>query len=169
MEVAVWLLKWVAGPIAGIVVTLLLSEPLKERLAPLVLRLGSKKEEGVTGRWLATFGHGIPEVEYLEVIEISLLFGLVVGRIVPHRLNQGAAKRVAESRPVRVKGTITNNRHFTGTWLHPERRSHHRGAFDLIIRQNNVHMQGMWLGYSETNNVIQTGRWEWRRLPETEQ
>ena len=44
MEFALFLLKWVIGPIVGVVVTLLVSEPLKYRLAPLVTRLGSKKQ-----------------------------------------------------------------------------------------------------------------------------
>ena len=165
MEALLWGLKWILGPVVGVVVTLLAREPLKERLAPLVLLLGSKKEDGITGVWVATFWHGTPETEYVEVIEVSLLLGQYVGRIVPHTLNQGAAKRVASGRPVRVRGSVVNNRHFRGEWLHPERRSHHRGTFDLIVRQNNVHMQGMWLGYSESQNVIQAGRWEWKRLP----
>ena len=164
MEVIAWLLKWVVGPVVAIVITLLLSDPLKERLAPLVLRLGSKKDEGVTGTWVATFYHGQPEVAYVEVIEVSTLLGYVIGRIVPHPLNQGLAKTTERAKPLRVKGTIKDNRFFAGVWLHPGRLSHHRGAFSLIIRQNNIDMRGMWLGYSESKNVIETGRWEWRRL-----
>jgi hypothetical protein len=164
MEILPWLFKWIAGPIAGIIVTLLFSEPLRERLAPVVLKLGSKKDEGVAGRWVATFYYGQPEVTYVEVIEVSTLLGYVVGRIIPHPLNQGAAKRTERTKPLRVKGTVKDNRFFTGVWLHPERLSHHRGAFDLIIRQTNVNMEGMWLGYSESKNVVETGRWEWRRV-----
>lgn len=164
MEFALFVLKWVVGPIVGVVVTLLVSEPLKDRLAPLVARLGSKKEEGVSGLWKASFYYGHPEATHIQVIEISTLFGSVVGRIVPHDLNEGAAKRSESSRPLRVRGSIKDNRFFTGTWFHPERRSHHHGAFDLIIRQNNLRMEGMWLGYSETKNVIETGRWVWERI-----
>ncbi|OWQ91860.1 hypothetical protein CDN99_05670 [Roseateles aquatilis] len=164
MEVIVWIVKWAVGPVVAAIVTIVVREPLKERLAPLVLRFGSKKEDGIAGLWETRFWHGVPETEYVEVIEVSLLLGSYVGRIVPHPLNQGAAKRVADQRPIRVRGSVLNNRHFRGEWLHPERRSHYRGAFDLIIRQNNDRLQGMWLGYSESQNVIQAGRWEWRRL-----
>lgn len=164
VELTLFFLKWVVGPIVAVVVTLLVSDPLKERLAPWVTRLGSKKEEGVSGLWKASFYYGEPEVAHIQVIEISTLFGSVVGRIVPHNLNEGAAKRAQSTRPLRVTGTVKDNRFFTGTWFHPERRSHHHGAFDLIIRQNNLHMEGMWLGYSETKNVIETGRWIWERL-----
>jgi hypothetical protein len=164
VEAFLWGMKWVVGPLVGIVVTLLFQEPLKEKLAPVVLRFGYKRDDGITGLWKATFWHGNPEAEYVEVIEVSHLLGSFVGRIVPHELNQGSAKRVAHLRPIRVRGTVTHNRHFRGEWLHPERRSHHRGTFDLIIRQNNLHLQGMWLGYSESMNVVQAGRWEWKRL-----
>jgi hypothetical protein len=164
MEIALFVVKWVLGPVLGVVVTLLVSEPLKERLAPLVSQLGSKKEEGVTGLWKASFFYGDPAVQHVQVIEISTLFGSVVGRIIPHELNEGAAKRVQETRPLRVRGTIKDNRFFTGVWFHPERRSHHHGAFDLVVRQNNLQMEGMWLGYSETKNVIETGRWVWERI-----
>ena len=164
MEIIIWLFKWVAGPLAAIVVTLLFTDPIKERFAPMILRLGNKKDEGVTGLWTATFFYGYPEVAFVEVVEVSSLFGQIVGRIVPHRSNGGAAKRVELSRPLRIKGHVTKNRYFSGTWLHPERVSHHRGTFDLIIRQTNSEMEGMWLGYSESKNLIETGRWVWKRI-----
>lgn len=164
MELLLFLLKFVFGPIVAVVITLLVSEPLKDRLAPLVTRLGSKKEEGVTGLWKATFYYGSPEVKFVQAIEISTLFGSVVGRIVPHRLNEDSAKRTESDRPLRVRGTVKDNRFFTGIWFHPERRSHHHGAFDLLIRQSNAQMEGVWLGYSESKNVIESGRWVWERI-----
>ena len=164
MELALWILKFVIGPIVAVIVTLLITDPLKTRLAPLVLRFGSKKQVGVGGRWVATFYFGENETPFVEVIEMSKLLGFVVGRIVPHKLNVGNAKAIQHAKPIRVRGTIKDNRFFTGIWLHPERHSHHHGAFDLVIRQSNVLMEGMWLGYSESRNRVVVGRWEWRRL-----
>lgn len=166
MEIVFWILKWVFGPVVAIIVTLIVSEPLKERLSPLVTRLGSKKEEGITGKWIATFYYGPKELSYAEVIEVSHLFGSVVGRIIPHPLNHPDAKILAPEKPLRVRGSIKDNRFFTGVWLHPSRRSHHHGAFDLIINQDNEHMTGVWLGYSESKNIVESGRWEWKRLSE---
>jgi hypothetical protein len=164
MEWALQFLKWIIGPIVGVLVTLLVSEPLKERLAPLVMRLGSKRQVGVSGLWKATFYYGDAETSHVQVIEISALLGLIIGRIVPHELNEGAAKRAEDGRPLRVRGAVKDNRFYTGTWLHPEKRSHHQGAFDLIIRRDNMRMEGMWLGYSETKNIVETGRWIWERI-----
>lgn len=164
MDTVIWLLKAVAAPIIAVVITLIISEPLKERLAPIVMRLGSKRNVGVSGTWVATFFYGPDNVPYVEVIELSHLFGAVVGRIIPSDLNHPEAHRMEVMRPLRVRGTVTDNRFFTGTWLHPGRRSHHHGAFDLIVAQNNEDMDGSWLGYSESKNIIESGRWSWKRL-----
>jgi hypothetical protein len=99
MEPMLFLLKSVLAPIIGVVVTLIVSEPIKNRLAPLVSRFGSKKEEGVSGLWKATFYYGKPEKPYVQVIEISTLFGSIVGRIIPHELNEDAAKRTEKNAP----------------------------------------------------------------------
>src|SRR5471030_2579314 len=99
MDTFVWILKAVAAPIIAVVITLIVSEPLKERLAPLVTRLGSKKNVGISGRWVATFFYGADDVPYVEVIELSHLFGAVVGRIVPSDLNHNEVRRVEVMRP----------------------------------------------------------------------
>lgn len=36
----------------------------------------------------------------------------------------------------------------------------------MILRQDNEHMEGIWLGYSESGNIIESGRWEWKRIDE---
>jgi hypothetical protein len=58
VDVLVFLLKYVGGPLLGIIVTLSFMDAIKERLAPLIARFGSKKEEGIQGEWLATFEFG---------------------------------------------------------------------------------------------------------------
>jgi hypothetical protein len=59
---------------------------------------------------------------------------------------------------------VKDNRLFTGIWFHPEQRSHYHGAFNLIVRQDNDNIDGIWLGYSESKNIIETGRWIWERI-----
>lgn len=167
MAIALWMITVIVGAIAGVIVTLAIGEPLKEWLAPFVARLGSKKSLGVRGRWEATFYYGPTEEKYVEIIEVSDLFGVIVGRIVPHASNHAAVRKVEMYRPLRVRGAVKDNRFFTGVWLHPNRRSHHHGAFDLIVKTDNEHMEGYWLGYSESKNVIESGRWSWKRLDES--
>jgi hypothetical protein len=164
MDVLLWLARWVLGPILALVVTLLLSEPLKNRLAPLVAKLGSKREVGVTGQWKATFTYGPSDETFVEAIEISSLFGVFVGRVIPHADTYPELKRNEKSKPLRLRGEVKDNRYFTGVWFHPLRRSHFHGAFELLIHQNGEQMNGMWLGYSERKNTIESGDWTWERL-----
>jgi hypothetical protein len=151
-------------PVVAIVVGLLAAGPITNRLAPTLAKLGSKREEGVGGRWRAVFYYGKQEEEFVEIIEISSVLGMMIGRVIPHGENNPIAKSVEQRRPVRVQGSMKDNTFFTGTWFHPSRRSHHVGAFQLILRRSNTRMEGMWLGYSETKNEVESGRWVWSRL-----
>lgn len=163
MGVILWLAKWVFGPVIALTVTLVLSEPLKNWLAPLISKMGSKKEDGISGTWTATFFYGPDEKEYVERLELSTFLGQIVGHIVPYENNHSAVKAVEEKRPLRLRGSIKDNRFFTGVWFHPNRESHHHGAFKLLIDTNNKKIRGMWLGYSERMNIIESGKWNWRR------
>jgi hypothetical protein len=162
-EIVLWILKFVIGPVVALVITLTLSDTLKIWLAPLVTKFGSKRDWGVTGRWLATFNWGSNNHAYVECIEVSILFGVVVGRVVPHADNYPTLKSVEHEHPLRLRGTIVDNRYFTGTWFHPLKRSHYHGAFELIVDQDGQSMRGMWLGYSESKNEIEGGEWQWVR------
>lgn len=167
MEVLLFVLKWVAGPLVSIAVTLLFSDKLKEVLAPIVLALGSKKKEGVTGKWLATFYYGEERIPYPEVIEISTLLGSSVGRIIEHRGNHPRIAEAVKSKPLRLRGNVEDHRFFTGLWFHPVKTSHYHGAFELIVHQDGQTMSGLWIGYSESKNGIETGEWRWERLHNT--
>ena len=164
MAFLLWFLKWSVGPVISIIVTLVFSEPLKNRLAPLIARVGSKKDTGFTGTWLATFSYGPSAEAYQEAIQLSTFLGQVVGRIIPHEQNHERLRDVEESAPLRLRGTIKDNRYFTGVWFHPLRRSHYHGAFELLIDQSGEQMRGMWVGYSESKNSIEHGEWTWERI-----
>lgn len=157
--------KWIIGPIISVIVTLLVSEPIKNWLAPFVSKFGVRKDDGINGRWQATFFYGPDKKEYREAIEVSTLLGVIVGRIFPHSENYDGLKTVEAQKPVRLRGTVKDNRYFTGVWFHPKRRSHYHGAFHLLIDTHNERMNGSWLGYSESKNVIESGEWRWSRLP----
>jgi hypothetical protein len=97
------------------------------------------------------------------VLEISSLLGALVGRVVPDTRNYPALHAVDKTRPLRLRGTVKDNRYFTGIWFHSVRHSHHHGAFELLLNVDGEAMTGLWLGYSERKNMIETGRWDWKR------
>lgn len=156
---------------AGLVITLTLKEPISNRLAPIITMFGSKKEHTIQGKWVATFHFGPDRDPYVEVIEISSLLGMFVGRIVPDPLNYEVAAKASKDLPIRVHGVVKDNRFFTGQWLHPSRRNHAQGAFQLLILTGNdeIEMKGRWVGYSETSNRIEAEDWVWKRVEETKE
>ena len=160
MELFLFVLKFIIGPVTAVVITLLVREPLKTSLAPLISRFGSKKQEGIIGKWEATFYYGPDEIPYIEGIQISMLFGHYVGHIIPYSKNHEALKKIENSKTLRLRGEIKDNRFFTGIWFHPNRRNHHQGAYEMIIKTNHKEINGIWLGYSERENFIESGRWE---------
>lgn len=166
VEAVFWILKFVIGPVVAIIVTLMVSEPLKTRLAPIVARIGSKKEGSITGKWLATYHFDTEETPRIETIEVSKLLGNYVGHIIPHKRNHNDLKKIENTKCLRLRGEVKDNRFFTGIWFHPNPKNHHQGAFNLLIQTNNEELHGKWLGYNESENVIESGRWEWKRIEE---
>lgn len=168
MELAFTVAKWIVGPVVGVLITVLLTEPLRERLLPLLTIWGSKKSEGVIGVWRAEFFFGDEQNSYVEIVELKHRFGLIVGRIVPSDENYPALRKVEHDKPLRVRGAVRDNQFFSGTWFHPLRRSHHTGTFDLLLNRGNFRMEGQWLGYSERRNQIESQAWVWTRVDEEE-
>jgi hypothetical protein len=164
MEFLFFLIESVPATILGIVITILFEDWLKDLLVPLTMKLGSKKDESISGVWRCTFFYDNQEVGKTEIIEIKGLAGRYMGWIIPNPQNTGAAKRTETAKPLRLSGQVKGDRLFTGKWLHPERRSRQHGAFNFVVRDDNKHMDGMWLGYSERNNQIDAGRWVGERL-----
>lgn len=165
MEIAIgFITKWVIGPVVGIVIGFLAKEPVRKWLAPKAIKFGMRVGSGINGIWEATFFYGENGTPYIEVIEIKTVFGQVVGNIIPHDRNHENAKKVAEEKPLRIIGTLKDSRYLTGEWYHPNRKNHHHGAYKLLVSLSQEIMEGMWIGYSETRDEIETGRWSWREI-----
>lgn len=168
MELAFTVAKWIVGPVIGVLITITLTEPLRERLLPLLTIWGSKKSPSVIGVWRAEFFFGLERSSYVEIVELKYRLGLIVGRIVPSEENYPDLRKIEHDMPLRVRGAVKDNQFFSGTWFHPLRRSHHTGTFDLLINRGNSRMEGQWLGYSERRNHIESQAWVWTRFEGSE-
>lgn len=164
MEIIVTLAKGVAASLAGVLATILIAEPLRERLLPYLTVWGTKKSSGIIGTWRAEFLFGHEGKSHIEIIELKYSLGLIVGKIIPSKENYNEIRKIEHRKPIRVRGSVRDNQFFSGTWFHPLRRSHHTGSFDLLINRNHDHMEGKWLGYSERRNQIESQSWIWTRI-----
>lgn len=166
MSIALWLIGVVVGAFISLVVTLAFEESFKIWAAHLVNLFGSRNDDGITGVWRTTFSyvHGTEKFDYVECIEIRSLFGMVIGRIIPHPSNHPRLDEIAVTRPIRVRGQLKDNHYFTGIWLHPLQRHHYHGAFQLLLEANGHRMRGRWIGFSNTKNSLEEGDWEWELI-----
>lgn len=162
-EIIGFLFKWVLGPIVAIFVTLMFQEPVRRWLAPIAARFGLWQDAGLNGVWKATFYYGVDEIPFTEIIEIKSFLGQIVGHVIADERNHGTVAAIANEKPLRLIGSIKNNTFFTGVWYHPNKRNHHHGVYKLLIPLNQESMDGSWIGYSESQKSIETGRWEWKK------
>lgn len=164
-----WVASAIGSGLVALVITLVFHDPLKRGVFSLLSKLSLRSEEGIEGLWIATFHfpNGEGWSTYEEAIHIEQHLGIVTGRIVPNPVNHRQVKQVEKNRPVRLRGQLKDNNYVTGIWLHPSRRAHFHGSFQLIVYPSGNEMTGQWLGFSERKNEVVSGAWEWRRTEET--
>jgi len=116
MDILLWFVGAIGAAVISLLIAVILDEPMKGWLTPVVARFGVRRKQGISGIWQATFKYrnGNNIEEYSEVIEVKTLFGLTVGCIIPHQLNHHRLKCVEATKPVRVRGYFEDNHYFTG-------------------------------------------------------
>ena len=166
MNILFWFIGAIGAALVSLLITLILDEPMKGWLTPIVAKFGVKRKYGISGIWVATFKYRNGNVieEYSEAIEVKTLFGLTVGRIIPHQANHPRLKSVETEKPLRVRGYFEDNRYFTGIWYHPLERHRYHGAFQLILDPSGIEMKGKWIGYSGTKIAVDEENWIWKLI-----
>ena len=56
-----------------------------------------------------------------------------------------------------------DNRIFTSFWHHHIEHFRYHGSFQLLISASLNTMEGQWIGYSESGNKIDSGKWKWEK------
>ncbi len=167
MSLLIWIASATGSALIGLLLSLLFGDSLKRGVFAAASKLSLRQSDGLDGLWLATFYFPNPEsggeIEYVEVVELQEQFGLVTGRIVPDPRNHTLIKGVEARRPVRLRGQLKDNNYLTGIWLHPRRRAHYHGSFQLIVYPSGDEMDGQWIGFSRSKNQVLSGRWHWQR------
>lgn len=130
----------------------------------MLFKIGFLKDVDLTGKWEATFSCG--GKEYTELIELKTKLGSVTGYIIDGDKNYEAIRKVAKESPIRLKGTINDNRYFTGFWYHPVETSRFHGAFQLLISHDSNYITGQWIGFSQSTVTIENGNWTFSKIIE---
>lgn len=82
----------------------------------------------------------------------------------PDISNYEKIKPYASKKPLRVRGELVDNRYFTGYWFHPIERNRCHGAFQLLVNIKGNTLTGTWIGFSESQNKVNSGDWVWERV-----
>ena len=152
--------------IVSSIVSVILSDKIIFGIDRLFVRLGISKYSNINGLWKATFimGNGKNKTEYAEIILLKKRFGTIYGYIANDNRNYERLQSVMNRNPLRLKGFISDNRYFTGLWYHPIETYRYHGSFQLLIEPNFIKMNGQWIGYSESKQIINNGMWIWDKI-----
>lgn len=156
----------IIGVIVSSVISVIFSDKIIQGVRRIMLRFGILKDVDLSGKWVATF-YLNEKNAYQEIIIIKHRVGLVYGHIEPDDRNYNSLKSVMDKKPLRIRGNINDNRYFTGFWYHPLVTRRYHGSYQMLIYPNSVHMEGKWIGFSETSQTIDYGKWVWDKLQDT--
>lgn len=162
--VVIWLLFKLG---LGVIIGLIWKEFIQKYLYYIVIILDSLIGfNKIRGDWKATFKYlddNSQIVDYIEIIRLYCIFNIVVGRIIPHKLNGDRARELSKKYPLRLMGKIVDRTHLTGTWYHPNKTFNFYGSFQLTISPANSTMNGKWIGFN-TERIVDCDQWHWEKI-----
>ena len=149
----------ILGIIISSIISVILSDKIIFAFDRLFIRLGISKTSNIAGLWKATFamGYGKNKKVFIEIILLKKRFGTIYGYIANDTRNYKTLQSVMNKTPLRLKGFLSDNRYFTGFWYHPIETYRYHGSFQLLLEPNFIKMNGQWIGYSESKQIINNG------------
>ncbi|NOW98744.1 hypothetical protein [Mucilaginibacter sp. SG564] len=153
----------ITGILISAIVSALFSESIVQGLGKLLSKIDLPQRADIEGLWHVEFtmSHNGELVTYREAINVVKRLGTIYGYNVPDAENHELLKLVELNEPLRIKAIIIDNRFITGTWYHPDRKSRFHGSFQLKLGLSGKSMKGVWTGYRESTNLIESGDWLW--------
>jgi hypothetical protein len=141
--------------------------------------------EWLSRKWIAVFSikNSDGELEnYAEIIEIfvsnsEMIYGTIYpqNRYIPKRKKKpNILQKINGNNDeslFRLKGKLVNQNLLQGEWYHPG-GINAEGYFILSIKSNgasieNYAMEGLWIGYSNSEAQVKSGQWFWVTYDET--
>jgi len=157
---------FITGIVVSAIISALCSEAILRGVAMALSKVDLPRRSTFEGTWEATFtmaGEDGVAKSYSEKIKLVKRLGTYYGYNVPDSNNHELLKTVDAQKPMRLRGTIVDNRYFTGVWFHPSNQSRFHGAYQLLLGLSGESMEGVWTGFSESRNGIEAGSWTWKK------
>lgn len=151
----------IIGIIISAIVSAMFSESILQGIGLMLSKIDLPKQAVIEGVWKAEFtlNENDTIVTYKEKIKLIKRLGKIYGYNNPDPENHDLLKKVENKNPLRLTGNLVDNRYFTGVWFHPNRKSRFHGSFQLLFELSGNKMAGNWTGYSESKNIIDSGKW----------
>lgn len=156
------IISCIISAIISAIISVILSDKIIQGINIIFMKLGLSPNGNISGVWEAHFE--IEKTEYIEIIRLKNRLGIIWGRIEPHELNYSELQSYMNQKPLRIKGSLTDNRFFTGYWYHPIENYRFHGSFQLSIEGSMKKMNGQWIGYSISEKEIINGKWTWKKI-----
>jgi len=157
---------FIIGVVISAIISALFSESILRGIALFLAKFDLPSQSSIEGIWEASFSmsdeHGV-EKRYKEKIKIVKRLGNIYGYNVPDSNNHELLKTVESKKPLRIRGSVVDNRYFTGVWFHPSKKSRFHGSYQLLLNLSGDKMEGVWTGYRESSNCIESGNWLWNK------
>ena len=156
----------IIGIVVSSIMSIIFSNQIVNFIGVYLTKIDFKKQSKIEGDWLVEFTmiENNQIVTYTEGIRLVKRLGNIYGYNIPHTKNHYKLKVVESKKPLRVRASLVDHRYLTGNWFHPDELSRFHGAFQLLIKTNQIEMNGIWTGYSESKNRIHTGEWNWIKI-----
>jgi len=145
---------WGAGIVAGVIVTLLLNDPVYYALARL-FGSGFGKKSSLKGNWKSNFryqtnGNWQEDDPSFQIRQFGHHF-------------VGSGLSAIDQSQYSVKGKLTTEGIAIGEWHETTRDGrYYFGPFQLILNATANELDGRWIGYSRKGR-IQSGPWTWKK------
>jgi hypothetical protein len=150
------LIPWLAGVVAGVVISMALTDTLYFVLARLFG--GFRRSRNLRGRWTTAYSYE----RNGETCEDNPTF--TVKMIGKYFLAKGSDGK--DGSEFRLRGKLSDERIVTGTWNETTKSgSEYYGSFQISVAPTNNEMHGKWIGFSRSHKV-QAGSWSWQKSTE---
>ena len=158
MEQLVSVTVWIITILFGVILTVVLNEPLRAGMARIAAGVVPRSPRNLTGYWRLEYEFTLKGARKreIQIIEIRSVFGAVTGRTV-----------FSQFHSYEVRGRLRQEFYFTGTWHSVLPGQAYHGSFQLILQADGSALTGKWLGFSEKLRVVNHGVWTWTRMSHT--